>query len=453
MRLDVNATLLRHIGTGGGAAYVLREQVHKYDDKFLDHLADFFSARSDMGRLKKAQNVARPILSTHDFGDIMLLRDKVADQEQRRLISYPNQRDHTAHTLYLYLLGIWFFDNVTDIQNAILGAQKRKIADEEACKWFLFQWMFASLLHDIGYAFFSLSEKTEDERKEIDTIYQWDWLKDLYGEKQLSGRKIHDLSILHQVYEEWHENYYDKFTNTQKTTNNPEKLITNSLGLAPWVKDVVADWNQHADVFDILKLGGTSIKPYAMEVAQNGYGGKLSEGCVDHAVASGLLLFQYVSYWYWLVKKLRDLGTPAENTLNAILVNNEFQYHTEELQNGVVNACCAVAFHNVKAGIQGSQKILNLITLESFPILYLSILCDELQRWDRFPAGDANLNVNKEDPKSIEAEEIQLTCQGTNRKKASFEVASAAIREDIIKTLNERQLRGYADVVEIKLLS
>ena len=38
----------------------------------------------------------------------MLVRDIVAQQELRRLIQYGKQQDHTAHTVYLYLVGIWF---------------------------------------------------------------------------------------------------------------------------------------------------------------------------------------------------------------------------------------------------------------------------------------------------------------------------------------------------------
>jgi hypothetical protein len=151
MRFDINQTLLRHIGTGGGAAYVLREQVTGNDNEFIDHIGNLFSARSDIRRIFKAQAVARPILMTHDFNDIMVLREKVAEQELRRLITYTKQRDHTAHTVYLYLLGIWFFDHASAVKNAII--KRVGGTEKEACEWFLFQWMFASLLHDIGYAF------------------------------------------------------------------------------------------------------------------------------------------------------------------------------------------------------------------------------------------------------------------------------------------------------------
>src|SRR2546423_15515860 len=108
MRFDVNETLLRHLATGGGAAYALRDNTNV---TLTQLVAELFDARSDIRRLDKAQKVARTVLHVNDFADIMELRDIVAQQELRRLIDYAKQKDHTVHTVYLYLLGIWFFDN------------------------------------------------------------------------------------------------------------------------------------------------------------------------------------------------------------------------------------------------------------------------------------------------------------------------------------------------------
>src|SRR4051812_40549131 len=108
MRFDINETLLRHLATGGGAAYMLRRRATHVSmpgaRPFTEVVADFFSARSDVRRLHRAQEVANMILRVNDFGDIMELRNIVAEQELSRLIQYAKQKDHTSHTVYLYLL-------------------------------------------------------------------------------------------------------------------------------------------------------------------------------------------------------------------------------------------------------------------------------------------------------------------------------------------------------------
>jgi hypothetical protein len=119
MRFDINETLLRHIATGGGAAFELRNKANK---EMTEVISDLFNSRSDVRRLERAQKAAEYILHIYDFGDILKLREIVATQELRRLIAYDKQTDHTAHTVYLYILGIWFFDHIPAISSAVSKA-------------------------------------------------------------------------------------------------------------------------------------------------------------------------------------------------------------------------------------------------------------------------------------------------------------------------------------------
>ena len=77
------------------------------------------TARSDIVRLSAAQDAARLILSLNDLEDLIHIRDVVAKQEQLRQIQYKNQQDHTVHTVYLYLLGIWLYDQLPEIKSAM----------------------------------------------------------------------------------------------------------------------------------------------------------------------------------------------------------------------------------------------------------------------------------------------------------------------------------------------
>jgi hypothetical protein len=441
MRFDINETLLRHVATGGGAAYKLRQDTNNL---LPDLVAEFLAARSDVTRLVRANAVANAILAVHDFRDIMVVRDIVAQQELRRLIQYGRQQDHTAHTVYLYLLGVWFFDHVSDVQTAVTNKCSTRSSDE-VCTWFLYQWMFASLLHDIGYAFFDLSPDTQTHRKEIDDIYSWQTIETLFGPpKPASGRMLEaaDMDKLRKVHERWTASY--RHTSMLRDLNSPADIV-NCLAQAPWLGDLDASW-RGKDVLQVLSLQGDELRQYALHVASHGYVAG-QQGYVDHAVASGLLLFQYVSYWYWLLAELRaDAGVFAK-------VSGGHDYELSKVQNWVVEACTAVAYHNVLRSVPGADKILNRVTLKDHPILYLAIVCDELQVWDRYPAGHAALEKFAETAKgAIEGSDLELMCEGTGPTTACVRVwhpQSADIVGKRRKTLLDK-IPDYEKIVTVR---
>lgn len=109
----IDQTLLTHLATGAGAASEVRTR-----SRVPDVASTFFQTRTDIRRLTAAQEVAKEILLMHDHEDMVMIRDIVAKQELRRQIKYGKQQDHTAHTVYLYLLGVWLYDNVPQINTA-----------------------------------------------------------------------------------------------------------------------------------------------------------------------------------------------------------------------------------------------------------------------------------------------------------------------------------------------
>ncbi len=129
--------------------------------------------------------------------------------------------------------------------------------------------------------------------------------------------------------------------------------VLDRLASAPWLVDLDSGWKRK-DVFDVLSLGNNELRNYAMHVASRGYAAKEGKGYVDHAVASGLLLFQYVSYWYWLLNKLRG-GSAFED------VSGGHDYDLSKIQLWVVDACVAVAYHNAVPSLQSGKVILERI--------------------------------------------------------------------------------------------
>jgi hypothetical protein len=440
MRFDINQTLLRHVATGGGAAYKLRQDTNNL---LPDLVGQFLGARSDITRLVRADEVAKAILSVHDFRDIMVVRNIVAQQELRRLIQYGKQQDHTAHTVYLYLLGVWFFDHVSDVRDAIFNKCQAG-STEETCRWFLNQWMYASLLHDIGYAFFDLSSQTSVDRREIDNVYSWVTIEKLFGPQPASGREltVAEMANLRSVHDSWMEEYPLQGLALEASTSPMQVL--DRLAQAPWLKDLEFK-GVGSDLFDVLSMQNGELRKYAGDVARNGYQTGQT-GYVDHAVASGLLLFQYVSYWYWLLKRLRrdDEETFAK-------VSGGHDYALSKIQS-LADACIAVAYHNVVPSVAGAGVILNRITLKQHPILYLAIVCDELQVWDRYPAGHEALQQFTETAKGgIEGSDLELMCEGTGPMKASIRVWHPQHEKIVNKrrdTLRQK-LSGYETIVTV----
>src|SRR5208337_515894 len=79
------------------------------DDKFKDHVKRFLTATMDEVRTTTSNRVALEVLKRIGLGDFDLFRKAVLRRELTGEIAYQNQRDHSSHTLYNYLLGWYFF--------------------------------------------------------------------------------------------------------------------------------------------------------------------------------------------------------------------------------------------------------------------------------------------------------------------------------------------------------
>jgi hypothetical protein len=326
------------------------------------------------------------------------------------------------------------------------GATSGCRSDKAVCDWFLSQWLFASLLHDVGYSFFDLSRKTTEDRKAIDGLYSWEWLERLFGSTAASGRSLEDskLNKLRNAHDRWKKKYGELMPSpTAKYKKGDEEKVIKRLASASWLCDLNKSW-RGKDIFSVLCFPGKEdLRNYALEVAKKGYvnGG---DGCVDHAVASGLLLFQYTSYWYWLMLELKS----DPEAFEAVTGGHNYDVKNMHL---FVNACRAVAYHNVQPSVSGGDKILKRVTLSKEPILFLAILCDELQNWDRYPAGEKHLRGFL-DYASLEGGDIELTCSGIETRKANVRIKhrkQSAIVDKMKTTLSDR-LPDYNKIVLIK---
>ncbi|TAK53697.1 MAG: hypothetical protein EPO24_14070, partial [Bacteroidetes bacterium] len=217
----INDILFHHFAISeGGAA----EQLRNSTKGLIERLSMFFLARTDSKRLLAAEAVAEVILKRNDLEDLLEIRRIVAKQELKHRINYINQQDHTAHSLYVYLLGIWFYDNIPTVKSSI----KNKMQNIES---FLLQWIYASLLHDIGYAFYNLKEETQEDRDSIDEIFSWIWIEKQKASTEASNN---NLDVLKKIHAEW-ESQYAQGLKIHNHSPFDEIEILNKLSVVPWL--------------------------------------------------------------------------------------------------------------------------------------------------------------------------------------------------------------------------
>jgi hypothetical protein len=82
---------------------------HRGCDNFKYDVGRFLSATMDEVRIATSSRVALEVLKRIGLRDFALFREAVLIRELTGEIAYVNQRDHSSHTLYNYLLGWYFF--------------------------------------------------------------------------------------------------------------------------------------------------------------------------------------------------------------------------------------------------------------------------------------------------------------------------------------------------------
>lgn len=356
---NINCLLLRHFESGDRAAGYLRGRI----PGFAHLLSDFFASRSDIERIQKAEYLSERILSLTDFVDMIPLRSEVATLEIKRMIAYKKQTDHTAHTLYLYLLGIWVYDNVTEIREALDAS----IKSSKPIKLFLFQWTFASLLHDVGYLFYDFDSGANTSSWETyDKMFSFEFL-DRYTEELTDMGKA-------ELEQAWN-NLLDTYGMKEHTSNQKASELIESLDQIPWIADLIPGYQTGLLAMELGEKIGPGLQRFAYDMASHGYDGT---PVVDHGIASGLMLLKYTSIWYWLNKHSETHYPQLHTELNA-----NFHYYPNIFNKHVLPACKAAAYHNLPNVT---------FSLDQDPLLYLTVLCDELQIWDRFMSGVGHID-------------------------------------------------------------
>jgi len=413
---SINNVLLTHFTNGNGAAGYLRGKI----PGIVNYLNNFFLTRSDIQRIQTAEILSEKILSLTDFSELIPLRSEVATLEIKRLLSYKKQTDHTAHTVYLFLLGIWVYDNNKEIQGSI----DESIKSKKRLKMFIFQWTFASLLHDIGYLFYEYKQtENDDSWKLYDKMFE-----DENIIKSAGNISEQNKGSFQKIVDKFNE--FKSISHTE--TSSPIELV-NQLSNIPWLSELDLKSLNGLEVMELETRVGDGLTTFSTKMATEGYDGKTP--VVDHGIASSLMLLKYSSMWYWLYKEAEKY----EELFAELTVN--FKYPIEVLKKHVIPACSAVAYHNMpNVSFELSQH----------PLLYLAVLCDELQVWDRFLSGQEHID-NWKDVEHCMSEQItaEIICDPVGENQIHF-LTTKNQKEKITKTMNSR-LVGWQRFVQLSI--
>lgn len=96
------------------------------------HLQDFLSAACPSERLAEAKTLTRELVTAYGKATLGAFVDDLADLERGIFYRHPKHRDHVVHAVLTFVLGMYFNTGLD------LGVDP-------------FQWLMASLFHDIGY--------------------------------------------------------------------------------------------------------------------------------------------------------------------------------------------------------------------------------------------------------------------------------------------------------------
>lgn len=435
MYKNINNQLQEHFAYGGGTAEYLRKEI----PGFPQYLSRFFLARSDIRRLQEANKISLLILKLRDLHDTLELRQNIAALELTRQIEYEKQTDHTTHTLYLFLLGIWIYDHIIDVRQAF-DVHIPVNHPQNRIKMFVFHWIYASLLHDVGYLFFEESNR-----------FALDFYDEMFSsEKIIKYIGVQDDEIVTVIQKIWSD-----FLKKEKPWKlnmdgkiSPSEILSN-LNDIHWISILNQFKGEDVKGLNLLLLEKDKKKKrliqFAKLIAENGYKGSRIPK-VDHAVAGGLMLMQYTSVWYWIYKKLE---VDHQDIFKKLTENYKFSYPEDSFTKHIIPACRAVGYHNIHMLNDIESEAFPPIKLDEEPLLYLAILCDELQIWDRWPAGKEN-NLMWHKDFQILAEDIIADLDVSERTNLVISLKLIDIKKcnKIIRTLNSR-LVGWENFIEI----
>ena len=247
-------------------------------------------------------------------------------------------RDHYSHSVYVFALGLAIYESNETYRRAFKKFygfdenDENELADHDAACCFLEYWGLTSLFHDIGYPF-------ELPFEQVMSYYEV-----AGGERGKGGLYLayHDVESVTALGEEAKQHFENMYGRAFDTT---EELF--AFGITEKLGQAYGFTEEH-----ILE------KIHTKPIAPNLFG-----YFMDHAYFSATRLYGEIAKSFG-INAITEIHVDA---LTAILLHNSlFKF--------------AISFYK-------SKEAKEPIRMETHPLAWMLMLCDELQCWDRTAYG------------------------------------------------------------------
>lgn len=324
---------------------------------------------------------------------------------------YPDYRDHVAHQLKVYLLGLYIFDNCSDLKKAIIAEVREDLnkrepnADPERhLEGFCIRWAATALAHDAGY----ILENNEVQPKRCQDV--WPRFREAFQnilaqplagqlglwrrEDGLDDDKKKEYLDRKQVVEGFHNEVKSNVGMTWEQFAGKDPCASlYALGKdyekAAW--DALNNAARKAHLHKNKNDEASILEKYYRFAYDRGDG---SLQFLDHGVTSALMLLKSWHAYRGVVTAVAERKPPLRSLGDARLADIPTWIGRLRNNDHILAAARAIALHNIDPGRfadhRGADSPLSLTEFKipltqgaAQPLAFLLRLADTLQVWDR----------------------------------------------------------------------
>jgi hypothetical protein len=347
----------------------MREQsIDTYQETLFQYLNDFFASFTFYERGEQllpsierflsvepnkdnALAVYEAFLDTYRTPGLRQLSDRMREFEEQVAPTIPQHRDHYAHSVQVFLLGLAIYQRNRLFRDIATRAFSYPDVYPSPVEEFFYRWGLAALFHDIGYPV-EIAYKSIQEYARFALVPVLELPEDI-EERQPAPRIVHpvfslaieDLNSLLYVNQLWplpgkEDRFFAKYPD-YKSSLSTDILVLLAGNLA-----------QRLKTFERETLA-IMLRDHLVQ--------GMAQGDVDHGFLSAIILLKWIGTLY-----LQSDWNPA------------YFYHS------AVDAAAGILLHNLYDYFL-IQYPFNLkpLTPSAHPLGYLLMLCDRLQETDR----------------------------------------------------------------------
>lgn len=289
-----------------------------------------------------------------EYGQTRKMLELLVEFESNTSVLLKKHRDHYSHSVYVFLLGLALYHKNRVVRKAFCDFYGIEVG-HNAAHLFLKYWGLTALFHDIGYPFELPFEQIKSYFSDDDSL-----VEEIVNEKGRTTKLFYGPYIIYQGLER-----YTDLEELEDITTDAKDILTGTNS-----NDIIASAIAHR----LYKVygGGLGEAEYATHLAKNVLlhrptfanlttkEDKYAEKYMDHAYFSALILLRHLA---------------------------QSQSPDEWLNTYGLDALGAIALHNSLFKFTVNKSVKIPLDIETYPLAYLLMLCDELQCWDRRSYG------------------------------------------------------------------